>query len=282
MARSMLISATTVFLLRMITYADATGQPMVVAPPNMNRDTDLIDNRRSMLLSETDAKKIQQMMVNKNISILIEFSQNIHNRGTLLAIYGGHSKVFELFSEGLKGELRAYWRREFSLANLNIQNVELDDEEYHKVIFDLHGDHVRLTIDCLDTGVSGEYPELTFSILNRTRPSVWVTQRSSSQSLLMGKLRQFKVKEGSYFNDVCASTLLSKVNFATPLLGKFAKICISRTSKAADIVFKIMTYSFSLMFSTFGAASFHCNLIELTDLSRLSTFIKRNERHIHR
>lgn len=215
------INLVVAFLL-MSNQINGQQQPKVVAPPNMNREIDLVSyGHRNTVLHETLSRDVAQMMVTKNVSILVEFSQNEHNRGTLISVYGGSSKVFELYSEGLKGELRAYWRREYSLANLNIQNIELDDEEWHKIIFDLHGDQMRLTIDCLDTGVSGEYPEIDFSLLNRTKPSVYVTQRFGSQSMLMGKMRQFKVRQNSYYNEFCVGPVLR--NFATPLLGKMCK-----------------------------------------------------------
>lgn len=135
----------------------------------------------------------------------MEFKQREHTHGTLYAVYSGQSKLLEFQSDGPKGELKAAWRRSNSLSNLNIQNIELDDDTWHKIIYEIHGDHLSLTVDCIETGYSGAYPEIDFSLFNRTNKPVhvWVSQRDQRESFLVGKLKQFKVQSGSFYNQIC-------------------------------------------------------------------------------
>lgn len=152
----------------------------------------LRDARRNLELSETMARQVADIMMSKNFSLLIDFTLEEQTRGTLFSVYAGSHKVFELYAEGLRGELRVHWRRHSSLANLHIKHL-LDDNRWHKIILSMEQYRLRLLIDC-EEAVAGDYPEIDFSLLNTTRPQIWIGQRNKAQSFFQGSFRRFDIE----------------------------------------------------------------------------------------
>lgn len=77
--------------------------------------------------------------------------------------------------------------------------VDFDDEKWHTVIFEIRGDFVQIICDCMVL-TSEPMGELDFSLLSHHQPAMWIMQSASTEKMVQGKVRQFKVRStGSLF-----------------------------------------------------------------------------------
>ncbi|VDP50350.1 unnamed protein product [Soboliphyme baturini] len=98
----------------------------------------------------------------------------------------------------VSGELKVSWRRKSRIAHL-IVKYELDDRHAHKLVFEMTNENLRLFIDCIEA-VSGQYPEIDFSILERHKPRVWVGQRFWGNSTFIGDIYNVSMQSGAGYH----------------------------------------------------------------------------------
>ncbi|VDP06417.1 unnamed protein product [Soboliphyme baturini] len=88
------------FPMALLVVSLIAGRMMVVADALMIQvNCSTVPNE----LSELEAAKVAELMLSKKFSLMIEFVQLMHTRGTLFSVFAGKNKVFELYSTGLKG-----------------------------------------------------------------------------------------------------------------------------------------------------------------------------------
>jgi hypothetical protein len=195
MARTFIFTFLPI-IITIVLYIHIPGADSLSILPEYEKRPDgivkLRDARRNLELSEPITRQVVDFMMSKNFSLLIDFTLEEQTRGTLFSVYAGAHKVFELYAEGLRGELRIHWRRHSSLANLHIKHL-LDDNRWHTVLLSMQRSRLRLLIDC-EEAVAGDYPEIDFSLLNTSKPQIWIGQRNKAQSFFQGSFRRFDIE----------------------------------------------------------------------------------------
>ncbi|KRX99975.1 Signal peptide, CUB and EGF-like domain-containing protein 2 [Trichinella pseudospiralis] len=161
------------------------------------------DISQPVTLTKSETMEVASLLMTKKFSILLQFVQIEHTRGTLFYVSTGNVKVFELYSSGLQGELTVYWRRQYRIANLHVK-YEFDDENMHTVIFELVNEDLRLMIDCIEA-VVGDYPEIDFRILQTNKTtSAHVGHRGRGNSKFAGEIRRFVITNESLAGKLCS------------------------------------------------------------------------------
>uniref|UniRef100_A0A915I6G4 Uncharacterized protein n=1 Tax=Romanomermis culicivorax TaxID=13658 RepID=A0A915I6G4_ROMCU len=98
------------------------------------------------------------------------------------------------------------WRRGSTVSTKSLIGLDFDDDNWHRIIFELKGPIVYVTRDCVPHMIQA-FPELEFGILNRVQPVVWIGQSNAIEKYFFGKIRTFRVQEGSYNSEVCNLSL---------------------------------------------------------------------------